>query len=258
MYNIKFYVISLKNKKEYLKSDNYKNLSNLTNKIILSKGIILNKKQVNKYSIYAKSSIGITLAHIKVWKNIKKNIKFDNSNNNSYSIIFEDDTILNIDCNNFKKEIKNIINNYNFDIYKLHSDFNNGFTSMASYIINNSSIDKILNTYKIILGHIDFDLYIFKLLNKIILLTHPYNIFTTDESESTNRKDNYNILKILNGIKLSKRCDKNLKHFLTYKVFRIYNYETIVFEILLFVLFIISFIFKLKYLFFIIIILLIL
>jgi len=129
---------------------------------------------------------------------------------------------------------------------------------MAAYIINNSSIDKILNTYKIILGHIDFDLYIFKLLNKIILLSHSYNIFITDETESANRKNNYNILEILNGIKLSKRCDKNLKHFLTYKVFRIYNYETIVFEILLFVLFIISFIFKLKYLFFIIIILLIL
>ena len=202
MYNIKFYVISLKNKEEYIKSTHYKNLLSLTNKIILSKGIILNQEQSNKYTIYSKSSIGITLAHIKVWKNIKK--KCDRNYNN-YSIIFEDDTMLNINSNNFKTEIKNIIDNYNFDIYKLHSDFDNGFTSMAAYIVNNSSIDKILNTYKIILGHIDFDLYILKLLNKIVLLTHSYNIFITDESVSSNRKDNYNILKILNGIKLYMR-----------------------------------------------------
>ena len=259
MFKIQIYVITLKNKEDYIKTDNYKNLSKITNKIILSKGVLLNKEQSDKYLLYAKSAIGISLAHINVWKKIRKNQSSKNEELiNDFSIILEDDTLLNIDYNEFINEINKIIQNYNFDIYKIHSDFNNGFTSMAAYIINNKSIDKIINNHKIILGHLDFDLYILKLLNKIKVLTHKENLFITDENESSNRKDNYNILRLLDNIKLSDRCDKNLRHFLTFKVFRILNYETIVFELLLFVLLIISIIFKLKYLFFIIIILLIL
>lgn len=259
MYKIQIFVITLKNKEEYIKSENYKNLSKVTNKIILSKGVILNKEQSDKYLLYAKSAIGISLAHINVWKKIRKsNLKRNKAEINDFSIILEDDALLNIDDNEFNNEINKIINNYDYDIYKIHSDFNNGFTSMAAYIINNKSIDKIINNHKIILGHLDFDLYLLKLLNKIKLLTHKENLFVTDENVSTNRKNNYNILRLLDNIKLSERCDKNLRHFLTFKVFRIFNYETIVFEILLFVLLIISIIFKLKYLFFIIIILLIL
>ena len=259
MYKIQIFVITLKNREEYIITENYKNLSKVTKKNILSKGVLLNKEQSDKYLLYAKSAIGISLAHIKVWKKIRKNKSLKNKVLiDDFSIILEDDTLLNIDYTKFNNEINKIINNYNFDIYKLHSDFNNGFTSTAAYIINNKSIDKIINNHKIILGHIDFDIYILKLLNKIKLLTHKENLFITDENESTNRKDNYNILRLLDNIKLSERCDKNLRHFLTFKVFRIFNYETIVFELLLFVLLIISIIFKLKYLFFIIIILLIL
>lgn len=257
--NLKIYVISLKTKEEYIKSNNYKSLSNLNHKIILSKGIILNKQQCEKYFIYAKSAIGITLAHLKVWKNIKR--KMDNLNKlstlSNYSIILEDDTILKFDKNKFFEEIKYIINNFTFDIYKIHSDFNNGFTSMAAYIINNNTVNNILSNYKIYLGHLDFDLYILKLLNKITLLTHSHNLFITNENESTNRKDKYNVLKLLDNIKLSERSDKNLRHFISFKVFRIFDYETIVFELILFILLIISIIFKLKYLFLIVIILLI-
>ena len=259
MYKIQIYVISLKNKEEYIKIKNYKNLAKVTNKIILSKGVLLDKEQSVKYLFYAKSAIGISLAHIKVWKKIKKNKSLKNKEQiNDFSIILEDDTLLNINHNKFYDEIYKIVNNYDFDIYKIHSDFNNGFTSMAAYIINNKSIDKIINNHKIILGHLDFDLYILKLLNKIKLLTHKENLFITDENESTNRKDNYKILTLLDSIKLSERSNKNLRLFLTFKVFRIFNYETIVFELLLFVLLIISITLKLKYLFFIIIILFIL
>lgn len=259
MYKIQIFVISLKNREEYIKTENYKNLSKVTKKIILSKGVLLNKEQSDKYLLYAKSAIGISLAHINVWKKIRKSKLSKNKELiNDFSIILEDDALLNIDYNEFINEINKIINNYNFDIYKIHSDFNNGFTSTAAYIINNKTIDKIINNHKIILGHLDFDLYLLKLLNKIKLLTHKENLFITDENESTNRKDNYNILRLLDNIKLSERCDKNLRHFLTFKVFRIFNYETIVFELLLFVLLIISIIFKLKYFFLIIIILLIL
>lgn len=225
MYKIQIYVITLKSKEEFIKTYNYKNLVKITNKIILSKGIILNKQQSNKYLIYAKSAIGISLAHINLWKKIgKKHASNADQLQNNFSIILEDDTILNVSNKQFNKEICKIINNYYFDIYKIHSDFDNGFTSMAAYIINNNSINKIINNHKIILGHIDFDLYILKLLNKIKVLTHKENLFITDENESTNRKDNYNILRLLDNIKLSERCDKNLRHFLTFKIFRIFNY----------------------------------
>ena len=259
MYEIKIYVITLKNIEDYIKTENYKNLAKITNRIILNKGVLLNKEQSDKYLLYAKSAIGISLAHINVWKKIRKNKSQKNEVLiNNFSIILEDDAILNIDYTEFNDEITKIINNYDFDIYKIHSDFNNGFTSMAAYIINNKSIDKIINNHNIILGHLDFDLYVLKLLNKIKLLTHKKNLFITDENESTNRKDNYKVLRLFDNIKLSNRCDKNLRHFLTFKVFRIFNYEIIVFELLLLVLLIISIIFKLKYLFLIIIILLIL
>lgn len=82
---------------------------------------------------------------------------------------------------------------------------------MASYIINNKSISKILDNHKIILEHIDFDLYVIKMLNKIIMLTYSHNIFITDEKESTNRKEIYNALNLLDNIYLGSRCDKNFK-----------------------------------------------
>ena len=168
MYKIQIYIITLKSKKEYIKTENYKNISKVTNKIILSKGILLNKEQSDKYLLYAKSAIGISLAHINVWKKIRKsdvsnvsNVSNTNKNKtrvSDFSIILEDDALLNIDYTEFNHEIIKIIDNYDFDIYKIHSDFNNGFTSMAAYIINNKSIDKIINNHKIILGHLDFDL----------------------------------------------------------------------------------------------------
>jgi len=243
---IQLFVITLKNKDKYKseKSDdnnksNYNSLRTISNNIKLSKGIILNKEQEDKYYIYAKSSIAITFAHLKVLKYIQKKEKIQKKENenkchtysiNDYSIILEDDAMVSIEPEKYYEEIQNICKNKVFDIYKLHSDFNNGFTSMAAYIINHKSIEKLLDNHKILLGHLDFDLYVLHLFSKINILTHSFNIFKTDETESTNRLDKYSSLNLLNNIHFGERCDKNLKHFLTFKVFRILNYETIVFE----------------------------
>lgn len=55
MFNdIQIYVITLLNKLEYIKIDNYKSLSTITNKIILVNGVILNKKQCDKYYFLCK------------------------------------------------------------------------------------------------------------------------------------------------------------------------------------------------------------
>lgn len=237
-YNIPVYVITLKNIEDFKKTKTYISLCKITNKIILIKGVILDKKQEEQYCFYAKSSIGITMAHLKTWKYI---IKKQNSlkKNNDYSLIFEDDVILNVEQKDFL-DLFNNITKKKFDIYKLHSDFNNGFTSLASYVINNNCINYLLKNYKIILGQPDFDLFVLKIIKNIKILTHPFNIFTTDESDSLNRIDKYNILNLLN-FKLCKRSDKTLKCLLCYKVFRILNYEIIAYEIILFFFIVLNF-----------------
>lgn len=133
-----------------------------------------------------------------------------------------------------KKDFLNLFN----DITKRNLIFINyilifGFTSLASYVINNNCINYLLKNYKIILGQPDFDLFVLKIIKNIKILTHPFNIFITDESDSLNRIDKYNILNLLN-FKLCKRSDKTLKCLLCYKVFRISNYEIIAYEIILF------------------------
>ena len=251
---IKTYVITLKSKENFKKTECFKNLLKITNSIITSKGVILNKEQQNKYYLYPNSVIGIRLAHIKIWKKIKKNKDINKYTINDYTLILEDDTILNIDNEKYKNEIKNICDN-NFDIYKLHSDFNIGCTSTAAYIINNKSINKILKEQRILFGHLDFDLFILNIFKKINVKTHPYNIFITDERDSLNRINKYNFSSLFKNVKITKRCDKSLADILNYKVIKIYDNDYIVIDIVLFVFLILSLVLKNKYLFLIIIIL---
>ena len=56
---IKTYVITLKSKENFKKTECFKNLVKVTNSIITSKGVILNKEQQNKYYLYPNSVIGI-------------------------------------------------------------------------------------------------------------------------------------------------------------------------------------------------------
>ena len=262
-YLIRIYIITLKDKVDYIKSDNYNSIKHLNCNIILSKGIILNKKQSDKYKLYAKSSIGIRLAHKKIWKklnNLNKN-STNKSNNkinktykyNDYSIILEDDAILNISNDEFIKELNSIIENKKCDLYRFHSD--GLFISTAAYLIKHNTINNLLDKFKIYIGQIDIDLYILNLVSNYNVLTHNYNIFKTDETESTNRIDRYNFLNIVKGVKLFSRSDKDFKNILSFKIFRIFNYELIVFEIFLLILLIFSIILKNYYLFLIVIIL---
>lgn len=269
-YLIRIYVITLKSKEEYIKSESYNSIKDLGCKIILSKGVILNKEQIDKYKYYAKSAIGITLAHKKVWKKINKVNEVNEVNGNGkgpkgpegpkflyndFSIVLEDDAILTTNADKFKEELKEIIHKNN-DFYRLHSD--SMFISIAAYIVKHNTINNLYNKYKILVGHVDFDIYfcnLFGILGNYKLVTHNYNLFRTDESESSNRIDKYNCLNILKGLKLSSRSDKDLKIILSFKTFRIFEYEFIVFELLLIKLLIISIIFKNFYLFFIVIIL---
>lgn len=249
--NINFYVITLKNKNDYKKSDNYKSLKKITNKINIIQGVLFNEKHkdFNKYTYYPKGAIGITLAHKKAWNIIK------NKDPNDFSIILEDDTILNINPEKFNSTICDICNNNIFDIYKLHYD-GWGFISLAAYIIKNSSITKLLIESFMTFGHIDIDLYISSFFSNIKLINHNKNLFMTDELISSHRKEKYTGLKLFN-YKISNRSNKKLKDILSYKIFEINNYEFITYELMLFILLCIAYYYKNKYLFFMIIILLV-
>ena len=105
------------------------------------------------------------------------------------------------------------------------------------------------------MGHIDFDLFILNIFNKIIVKIHSYNIFITDENDSLNRINKYKFLKLFKTVKITERCDKSLTDMLNYKVIKINDKDYIVIDIVLFVFLILSLVFKNKYLFLIIIIL---
>ena len=112
---IRIFVITLKSANEFIKSETYKSLKQLDTKITLVKGVILDEETSNKYFFYAKSSIGISLAHRKVWRLINKNYKNNKVKNNSesyqinnWSLIFEDD--VQISSNDILKQLNEIIN----------------------------------------------------------------------------------------------------------------------------------------------------
>tara|TARA_E500000178_G_C17038017_1_gene764590 strand:+ start:1824 stop:2576 length:753 start_codon:yes stop_codon:yes gene_type:complete len=246
--DFKIYVITLHDIKKYINTEHYNSIKKITNYISLCHGVIPSNNISNKFKYIPKSALGITLAHLKIWKYIKK------YQNNNFSLILEDDTILNVNRNKFNTIIKNIINNNEFHIYKLHSDFNNGFTSMAAYIIDNSKMNDIIKSHQIMLGQIDFDIYLAKIFKNIKILTHNFNVFKTNEETSTNRIDKYNLLNKCH-IYISKRSDKSLTDICNYKILRLFKYDIIVFDVVFLILFSIAILCKKRYMFLIIIIL---
>lgn len=249
------YVITL-NKEKILESEPYNQLIHITENCTFADGVILNEYQANKYQFYSRSGVGITLAHLQLWadlytKSMKstkstKSMKSTKSNYsgqisnyqiNNYSLIFEDDFIVNEKKSIIQNIIKNICDSNKFDIYKLHSDDNFGAVSLASYLIKHSSIPKIFKYFKLIIGQIDADIFILHLFKQIEFGLHSYNLFRTDETESNNRSNkDYSIVPYLN-LKLSKRADKTFATYLLFNVFRIGNYNLIVYEIVLLMLF---------------------
>ena len=171
--NIDYYVITLsaKERSENIKSSEIKhniniqivegiswtnvNQNELLNKNVISSDFKNNSDQRSK-------EIGCYLSHFKIYNLIK-----DINKKDGYSVIFEDDfNILenNLINNNFNDEIESVINimkEDNFDIIFLGNTFDNSENRYKrnifnidknketigcySYLINNSSIDRILN-----------------------------------------------------------------------------------------------------------------
>ena len=208
------YVITL-GKEERL--ENIKNQQNkINNKIEIYNGVIglnLDKNELIKNNIlsashnlskndnHSKREIGCYLSHLNIYKKIKEN------NKKGYTIIFEDDFLINSD--NFINEVKkgiDILNSKNIDFDFLflgnlndnhgeniadnlyYIDKNVNLFGTHGYIINNKNIDKIFDNLNKIVKPIDNaiqDLSYDSVFNTIVI--YPNLINQQEQLKSTIR-----------------------------------------------------------------------
>ena len=166
---------------------------------LIKKNILSDNHNLSKNENHAKREIGCYLSHLSIYKKIKK------ANKDGYTIIFEDDFLINSD--NLLEEVKKSIQtlndkNINFDflflgnttnnygenitdnLYKL--DNNNNLYGLYGYLVNNKNIDKIIEKTSKIDRPIDNmiqDLSYENIFNTIIikpnLINHEYSFKST-------------------------------------------------------------------------------
>ena len=158
---------------------------------LIKKNILSDNHNLSKNENHAKREIGCYLSHLSIYKKIKK------ANKDGYTIIFEDDFLINSD--NLLEEVKKSIQtlndkNINFDflflgnttnnygenitdnLYKL--DNNNNLYGLYGYLVNNKNIDKIIEKTSKIDRPIDNmiqDLSYENIFNTIIIKPHLIN-----------------------------------------------------------------------------------
>jgi len=196
--NIKNQQNKINNKIEIYDAVNGKNLDidNLKNNNILANQNILSENYNHKMG-----EIGCYLSHLNIYKKIKEN------NKKGYTIIFEDDFLINSD--NFINEVKkgiDILNSKNIDFDFLflgnlndnhgeniadnlyYIDKNVNLFGTHGYIINNKNIDKIFDNLNKIVKPIDNaiqDLSYDSVFNTIVI--YPNLINQQDQLKSTIR-----------------------------------------------------------------------
>lgn len=166
----------------------------------LIKNDILDKNyKLSKNINHAKREIGCYLSHYNIYKKIKK------ENKKGYTIIFEDDFIVN--SPNLKDDIRKSIDKLNrksidFDFLFLGSNQINygeniidnlyyvnpkqNLYGTHAYVINNKNIDKIIDKIKIIKHQIDIiiqDLSKNNIFNTVIM--YPYTVIQNKSFKST-------------------------------------------------------------------------
>ena len=226
------FVITLKKEEDYIKTDEYKSLTDNKIKPIIVPGVRSTEEDLKQFPLRPKNIIGSRIAHLNAWKRAKK--EYDDSKDKyPVSLILEDDAYVN------KKNVLRKINKIkddNFDIYKLHTDFKGLlFISVAAYLIKNDRIEYLLKNYSTIFGYVDADLYILHLRNIISLKVTDKNLFKTNENISINRKETKNkqiIHELFKNIKISNYSDKTVENILKYPLIRINKYEYTVYIIL--------------------------
>jgi GR25 family glycosyltransferase involved in LPS biosynthesis len=158
---------------------------------LVKKNILSDNHNLSKNENHAKREIGCYLSHLSIYKKIKKD------NKDGYTIIFEDDFLINSD--NLLEDVKKVIqtlnnNNTNFDFLFLGNSTNNYGTNISDnlyhvnpnkklyglygYVVNNKNIDKIIDKTKKINHPIDViiqDLSYDKIFDTYVLYPHLIN-----------------------------------------------------------------------------------
>ena len=153
--------------------------------------ILVNQNTLSENYNHKMGEIGCYLSHLNIYKKIKKN------NKKRYTIIFEDDFLINSD--NLIDEVKKAIDvlnskNIDFDFLFLgnlndnhgenisdnlyYIDNNNNLYGTHGYIINNKNIDKIIDNLNKIIKPIDNsiqDLSYDKVFNTIVIYPNLVN-----------------------------------------------------------------------------------
>ena len=153
--------------------------------------ILVNQNTLSENYNHKMGEIGCYLSHLNIYKKIKEN------NKKRYTIIFEDDFLINSD--NLIDEVKKAIDvlnskNIEFDFLFLgnlndnhgenisdnlyYIDNNNNLYGTHGYIINNKNIDKIINNLNKIIKQIDNsiqDLSYNKVFNTIVIYPNLVN-----------------------------------------------------------------------------------
>lgn len=172
------------------------NINNLIKKNVLDKNY---KLAGPKNSNHAKREIGCYLSHLNIYKKIKKD------NKNGYTLIFEDDFLVN--SPDLKDDIRKSIdklNNKNIDfdyLYLGSNKINYGehiidnlyyvnpkqhLFGTHAYVINNKKIDKIIDNVKLIKRPIDVAIQ--DLSNNhifTIIIMYPYTVIQNKSFKST-------------------------------------------------------------------------
>jgi GR25 family glycosyltransferase involved in LPS biosynthesis len=215
------------------------------------------------YSIFGpKSSIGCSISHISVWKTFLQS-------NKQYAVIFEDDIIF--ESHNLKSQISFYLSNTptDFDILYLGcfgSDLNNTFfnttmnllnisckfaqindhitkprvaLALHAYIISRSGAQNLIKLLdRKIHNHIDFCIQNLDKQNLISrFVTNPRLVYqtSTDTTPSQNSSNSYPIL--FNNILSQYYIDNYVKasYITTVSIFRIFNYNITLSNILIFI-----------------------
>ena len=195
---------------------------------------------ISRYARYftPKSTIGCSLSHILLAHHINEQYIMDETINDRYFLIMEDDAFPVASCNteeSFKKTLYSTIDDIeimdkNWDIIQLHSDalfpthetYHTHFFcgSTAAYLISLRGIKKMLKER--VTNHVDFVTQNFIKYNKY---RARQNIFYTDESKSLNRKKANYYLVLIKKVILQRliplRGEKDWGHFLNFKFFRL-------------------------------------
>lgn len=207
MFDINYYVISLRTKEERMQNINEQNykLNNQLKKYNLNKNIeivdavvgikcnydeLVNNNTVNKVNVLSKDTstrlkeIGCFLSHKKLYQKIK-----DTNTINNYTVVFEDDFVITDSFIDILYKSLEYLKNNNIDydllylgnisdnkghhihdeIYKL--DKNNTLWGTHGYLLKNSSIEKLLKITEVINEAIDNQLYTAGKKNEVLIYT---------------------------------------------------------------------------------------